>query len=255
LTGVRHLRPIDYIVEAYTIDLVLPESGFFADETMVPPLWQTGTMIETFFGRESSRRGEAAHWAKDLLEDRPVYFEGRPIEVPRFEGSDKRAWRLVDVERLARGLAAAGRLSVEQLIRVLAEIRIIAETWDYLTPSSIEYRIGDHDPARREVYAMDEDEDRLDDLDGAQGAQKRRFALGDQEYWIDLSDANWNDLVAMLAPFVKAAKRADETHSVYRPEIDRKAIREWARSQGLSVANSGRLPWTIINAYLTRKTG
>lgn len=241
----RALRPIDFLVEGYTVRFDL-DVRYFTDESMEPPNWQTGVMVETFFGRLTGY--QARDWIRHTLDRRKIIIDGVPFDTPRFTGSDRRAWRLYDVERFARALGESGLLKIEQLTRILAQVLIIAETWGHLPESRIQVHVDDHDPARPEVYAMEEAYELVDDIDGAEGAQERRFALGDQEYLADLTDEHWNDLVAAMAPYVKVARRARQNPAI--SSVDRRLVRAWAKKNGYSISDRGTIPWDIMNAYL-----
>lgn len=93
-----------------------------------------------------------------------------------------------------------------------------------------------------------------DDIDGSADARTVEFSLDKSDYSIDLSPANVAKLEEALAPFIANAERASRR----RP---RKAaaprgrqggsapIREWARANGFTVSDRGRVPAEVIAAY------
>lgn len=102
----------------------------------------------------------------------------------------------------------------------------------------------------------------VDDLDGSAAEETpMTFGIDGKHYEIDLSGANKEKLRAALAPFVAAARRATGGSGARRPASaaatkstrpDREqtqAIREWANSNGFTVAERGRIPATVREAY------
>jgi hypothetical protein len=99
----------------------------------------------------------------------------------------------------------------------------------------------------------------LDDLDGSEAAATVSFALDGRQYQLDLSEKNAGRLRDALAPFVASARRGGGRRASgggpkmsQRPATDRErtaAIREWARQHGHQVADRGRIPSTVIEAY------
>lgn len=238
----RQLRPVDVVV-----DIDVPESGFFADETMTGPYWNTLGVCQTFFGRQSPR------WLINQVYAGHATLDGEPFRVPRRVDTDKRHWRLVDVERVAHGLAQNGYIGVDQLVRVIQQVKLVAESWGFIEASEIPTRVEAFDPHRQEVHAVQQEVDLIDDLDGSPGARERSFALGEVEYRLELTDENWNDLVARLAPFMQVARRdSGRTDDPYLRQ-DRTKIRTWAKAQGLPVGARGPIPLATIRAYLMRQ--
>ncbi len=114
----------------------------------------------------------------------------------------------------------------------------------------------------------------VDDLDGGDAEESVEFGLDGVSYEIDLSDTHAKALREALADYVAHARRTggrstparragsgDGTPAA-RPSgaatatVDReqsreqsKAIREWARGQGLEVAERGRIPTSVTEAY------
>lgn len=100
-----------------------------------------------------------------------------------------------------------------------------------------------------------------DDLDGTvleEGEGKQiTFSIDGRAYEIDLSDSNANKLYKALAPFVDAARstgsaangRVSRGSARAKSDLDLGAVREWARTNGHTVSDRGRVPATIVDAY------
>ena len=103
----------------------------------------------------------------------------------------------------------------------------------------------------------------IDDFDGTPltGGSTTRFSLNGTEYEIDLGPENTAKLKDALAPFVKAgrrvggstaAKAAPRTRGAGRHSNganDVTAIRAWARQNGFSLGDRGRIPAPVLDAY------
>jgi hypothetical protein len=93
-----------------------------------------------------------------------------------------------------------------------------------------------------------------DDLDGGPADQTVRFGLDGAEYEIDLSTRNATALREKLAPFIARARKAGRG---LRSRPGRSAssrqrtgdIRAWAKSQGITVSDRGRIPASVIEQY------
>lgn len=98
----------------------------------------------------------------------------------------------------------------------------------------------------------------IDDLDGAElGVEGRtvRFGLDGRDYEIDLSAAHADELVAALAPYVEAGRRLTKARSAESTKFmagQLEEIRQWARANGFTVADKGRISQEIKIAYATR---
>lgn len=101
----------------------------------------------------------------------------------------------------------------------------------------------------------------LDDLDGTAGAKPEEFGYHGVTYEIDLSDDNAGKLRDFLADYIAvarkaastpatrtAARKADAAEVAAQRDQNRK-IKEWARENGFSVADRGRLPVEVLGAY------
>ncbi|AUI57237.1 Lsr2 family protein [Amycolatopsis sp. BJA-103] len=106
----------------------------------------------------------------------------------------------------------------------------------------------------------------VDDLDGGTATQTVPFALDGVSYEIDLSDSNAEALRGELAQYVEAGKRvggrrvkvaagqttvAGIADGAKKP-VDRErnqAVRAWAGENGYSIAERGRIPNEIYEAF------
>lgn len=100
----------------------------------------------------------------------------------------------------------------------------------------------------------------IDDIDGKiledGNGKQLNFSVDGRVYEIDLSRENADKFFAALAPFVDAARsvgaggagrnrRAAQRGS----DVDLRAVREWARKNGHTVSDRGRVPANIVDAY------
>lgn len=103
----------------------------------------------------------------------------------------------------------------------------------------------------------------VDDLDGTAGDDIATvtFGLDGVEYEIDLTEDNAENLRKGLADFVASARRtggrvkrglgatATPAREGARSKEQTQAIRDWARNSGHQVAERGRIPAGIIEAF------
>lgn len=94
----------------------------------------------------------------------------------------------------------------------------------------------------------------IDDLDETliEDGGTQTFTLNGTAYEIDLTSANAEKLRAALAPFIAAGRRVRQTptqRSSSRPNEDLNAIRQWARENGHTVSDRGRIAADIVAAY------
>jgi hypothetical protein len=95
----------------------------------------------------------------------------------------------------------------------------------------------------------------VDDVDGSAADVSVSFSLEGRQYQLDLSKKNAAKLRDALAPFVASARRAGgrgRSKMTQRPTADRErttVIREWARQHGHKVADRGRIPADVVEAY------
>ncbi len=98
-----------------------------------------------------------------------------------------------------------------------------------------------------------------DDLDGTPAAETVSFGLDGVNYEIDLSEANAAALREALATWVGHANRVGGRKSSTaaggakpgrsRAARDLGAIRDWARGQGHTVSDRGRISEEVLAAY------
>lgn len=91
----------------------------------------------------------------------------------------------------------------------------------------------------------------VDDLDGGEADETVTFALDGVDFRIDLSSENANRLRETLAEYVGHARRTGgrkkgAVPSARNGKPDTQAIREWARSQGETVAERGRISHDLL---------
>ena len=99
----------------------------------------------------------------------------------------------------------------------------------------------------------------IDDLDGAEikdgDAQSVTFTWSGVDYSIDLSKANADKLQKAIGPYLEKAQRVGGRRS--RPsaasssggQVDTKAVRAWAASNGIELSSRGRVPADVIEKY------
>lgn len=90
----------------------------------------------------------------------------------------------------------------------------------------------------------------IDDLDGSEAAETVAFGLDGKHYEIDLNPANAARFRELLGPYLQAA-RPMKTRKKARggADVDAKAVREWARAQGMDIAPRGRIPSSVLQQY------
>ncbi len=94
-----------------------------------------------------------------------------------------------------------------------------------------------------------------DDLDGSEGAETVAFGFDGVMYEIDLGPKNRARLQKAVAPYVEAGRRIRVSRSrgsSSRPtgqRIDRAAVRDWARENGLTVSERGRISSHVMERY------
>lgn len=96
----------------------------------------------------------------------------------------------------------------------------------------------------------------VDDLDGGKADETVAFALDGVDFLIDLSAENAARLRESLAEFVGHARKTGgkrgkgagrKAQATDKP--DNQAIREWARSQGETIAERGRIPAALVMRF------
>ncbi|UPL15699.1 histone-like nucleoid-structuring protein Lsr2 [Microbacterium galbinum] len=100
----------------------------------------------------------------------------------------------------------------------------------------------------------------IDDLSGGEVAgedlQTVMFSIGTKAYEIDLSSENAQKLVELLEPYVDAARPVSRSRLARKHaraagngHRDLDAVRVWARKNGHTVSDKGRIPNDILSAY------
>jgi hypothetical protein len=96
----------------------------------------------------------------------------------------------------------------------------------------------------------------VDDVSGENADETVAFALDGQPYEIDLSADNAARLRESLAEFVASARKASSApRSARRPASNGRRsngtgdVRSWARDNGFSVSERGRIPSNVVEAY------
>jgi hypothetical protein len=236
----RQTAQVDVSVVGLRHEGALTDESCYDERTGMPS-YTTREVSEFFFGH-------ARTWLYDHLRRGHIELDAELVVIPFRPSGKEYRWRLCDVERTAIGLAQGGYIDAVMLYRALSIVRLVAESFGYLS-TEVELVVGEHDPYRTEVAAVQTQEVVTDDLDGSQGAVERRFALGDIEYRIDLTEANWKALCELVRPFTDAA-RSTYRKATHPRQYGLKAVREWAQAQGLDVGRTGPVPHAITDAYL-----
>jgi hypothetical protein len=100
----------------------------------------------------------------------------------------------------------------------------------------------------------------VDDLDGTPIPEGDGgtvvFSIDRRSYEIDLSDENQGKLRDALAPFIDAGRVVSASSSAPRARSasrtnghDLGAVRAWARENGYTVSDRGRVPAVVLEAY------
>ncbi|WP_413451485.1 Lsr2 family protein [Georgenia phoenicis] len=98
----------------------------------------------------------------------------------------------------------------------------------------------------------------IDDVDGTPADETVLFSLDGVNYEIDLTTDNAAKLRDALAPWVGHARRAggrrtgggrSSRRSSGGGNSDAAKVREWARANGYTVSDRGRIPAEVTEAY------
>ncbi|MCK8478753.1 histone-like nucleoid-structuring protein Lsr2 [Microbacterium aurugineum] len=109
--------------------------------------------------------------------------------------------------------------------------------------------------ARRIVHQL------VDDIDGSVlevgEGETVHFSLNGTSYEIDLNSSHAEELRAALEPYISAGRRAGSSTATRtspsrkrparNPEVA--AIRAWAKENGHTLSERGRIPAPIVDAY------
>lgn len=116
------------------------------------------------------------------------------------------------------------------------------------------YRTGDyHVPMARKVITT-----HISDLSGKDADETIRFSLNDKHYRIDLTTKEASDLRKALDTYIDSAEKLPKREvaeslkrgtSTRGNSGERTRIREWARENGYSVGDRGRISQEIRDAY------
>src|SRR5688572_19088906 len=105
------------------------------------------------------------------------------------------------------------------------------------------------DKAQRTIVKL------TDDVDGEPASETVRFALDGVSFEIDLSEKNAEALRRALEPWTGAARKVGSNGS-RRPRpvltpvgVDTRAVRAWARSNGVELSPRGRIPSDVVERY------
>lgn len=92
-----------------------------------------------------------------------------------------------------------------------------------------------------------------DDVDGSPAVETVHFGLDGVTYEIDLSEDNARAMRDALAPWVGSARRSGGRKVTGRKSSGGKAdvshVRAWARDNGYSINERGRIPASVQEAY------
>jgi hypothetical protein len=95
----------------------------------------------------------------------------------------------------------------------------------------------------------------IDDLDGSTATETVDFGLDGSAYEIDLSEQNALRLRESLANYVAHGRKSSGVRATGRQRASRvfthntTDVRNWARSNGYSVNDRGRISTEVLDAY------
>jgi Lsr2 len=100
----------------------------------------------------------------------------------------------------------------------------------------------------------------IDDIDGSEAERTFTFAADGIDYEIDLSSENIKEFNEAIAGFVDRARRVKvsgngrrarkvSTSDSGRSREQTQAVRAWARQQGYSISDRGRIPASVQQAF------
>lgn len=214
------------------------DEGLLTDETMYDPVahrpcWSTAETSRLFFGRRAEWL--SLHHAAGKLY-RP---DGSPLQVGVAPGRNEWEWRVCDIEQAAHALAQQGLIPLDQLVRTLGIVKLVAQNHGYL-PSDLTVEMADDEPDA----AVEARNTRYDDMTGEPGAEARTFAISGTEYHVDLTPQHWAAFLDAVAPYVKAATLAPRRAA--RALTD---VRQWAREHGYDIGTRGPIPMEVMTAW------
>ncbi len=98
----------------------------------------------------------------------------------------------------------------------------------------------------------------IDDIDGTVldpgEGESVHFSVDGKGYEIDLTEENARKLRDALAPFISAGRRSGaqatkRTRATASSSHDLSRVRQWARENGYTVSDRGRVPGAVLDAY------
>jgi|SRR5689334_186023 nucleoid-associated protein Lsr2 len=103
----------------------------------------------------------------------------------------------------------------------------------------------------------------IDDIDGGKAEETVSFAIDGTNYEIDLGRRNaarLRDLLNGYTPYARAVRgggqqrrrrrrRAAPVISAPFAEVDNRAVRAWAASNGIELSTRGRIPASVLEQY------
>lgn len=94
----------------------------------------------------------------------------------------------------------------------------------------------------------------VDDLDGSDAAVTKTFAVDGMRYEIDLSEKNADEFMRLLGAYIGAGRRLGRVPagSIARTNraADNAAMRRYAKANGLSTSERGRVPVEVERAWI-----
>lgn len=97
-----------------------------------------------------------------------------------------------------------------------------------------------------------------DDLDGSVADHTIQFGLNGKVYEIDLNSAHLAELEEALLPYIAAGRKVSTSKTRLRRSSSTATasgpssteLREWAKANGISIGDRGRVPYEVRQAYL-----
>ena len=91
-----------------------------------------------------------------------------------------------------------------------------------------------------------------DDVDGTKADETIEFGIDGTTYNIDLSDSNAQKLRGALDGYISKARKVSGKRSGGRKVsigVDLKAVRAWAKSNGVEISDRGRVSQNVLEQY------
>ena len=96
----------------------------------------------------------------------------------------------------------------------------------------------------------------IDDIDGGEAEGTVRFALDGNEFEIDLNSKHSDELRSALVTYISHARKVGRAsprsgaRAIRKPtSVDTRAVRTWARQQGIDIKERGRVPASVVEQY------